>query len=81
MDAERLWDEYNKLPAEAQHQVVDFLALLRLRHAGKARRTAPQRIDWEHAPLVGMWRDRDDMPDGGRWVRDLRAREWSRGCG
>ncbi len=40
MDAERLWEEYNKLPAEAQDQVVDFLAFLRVRHADKARRTA-----------------------------------------
>ena len=81
MDAERLWEEYNKLPAEAQDQVVDLLAFLRARHADKARRTAQQRIDWEHEPFVGMWRDRDDMPDGGRWVRDLREREWSRDRG
>lgn len=81
MDAERLWEEYNKLPTEAQQQVIDFLAFLRLRYAGKARRKALRRIDLEHEPFVGMWRDRDDMPGGGQWVRDLRAREWSRGRG
>lgn len=78
MDAERLWKEYNQLPAEAQDQVVDFLAFLRIRHADKARSAAQQRIDWEHEPFVGMWRDRDDMADGSRWVRELREREWSR---
>ena len=81
MDAERLWEAYTKFPAEAQQQVVDFLAFLRRRHASQARRKAPQQIDWEHAPFVGMWRDRDDMAAGGRWVRDLRAGEWSRGRG
>jgi hypothetical protein len=78
MDAERLWEEYNKLPAEAQAEVVDFLAFLKMRHGDKTQRTEQQQIDWKNEPFVGMWRDRDDISDGGRWVRELREREWSR---
>lgn len=29
-------------------------------------------------PFVGMWRDRDDMADSVRWVREIREREWTR---
>ena len=81
MDADRLWKEYSSLPADAQAQVIDFLAFLRARKSAKAKRKAQQRIDWANAPFVGMWRDRDDMTDGAQWVRNLREREWSRNRG
>lgn len=29
-------------------------------------------------PFVGMWKDREDMNDSSRWVRDLRQHEWTR---
>ena len=78
MDADQLWKEYNSLPAEAQAQVIDFLAFLRARTSTKTRRKAQPQIDWADEPFVGMWRDRDDMTDGARWVRNLRDHEWSR---
>ena len=81
MDAERLWEEYSKLPAKAQDEVVDFLAFLKMRHNDKTQRTEQQQIDWGNEPFVGMWRDREDMSDGSHWVRELREHEWSRNRG
>jgi len=26
----------------------------------------------------GMWKDREDMKDSGKWVRNLRKKEWKR---
>jgi hypothetical protein len=78
MDADQLWKEYNSLPAEAQAQVIDFLAFLRARKSAKSRRKTQGRIDWANEPFIGMWRDRDDMTNGARWVRSLRDQEWSR---
>ncbi|WP_204140841.1 type II toxin-antitoxin system ParD family antitoxin [Halomicronema sp. CCY15110] len=29
-------------------------------------------------PVVGMWQDREDMPDSTAWVRQVRQQEWER---
>jgi hypothetical protein len=78
MDANQLWKEYSSLPADAQDQVIDFLAFLRMRTSAEARRKAQRRTIWANEPFVGMWRDRDDMTDSAQWVRNLRDHEWSR---
>jgi hypothetical protein len=79
MDTVRLLREIEALPEEAQQQVADFVTFLRFR--GRARR--PGRRGSVPAlaedPFIGMWKDREDMQDGGAtWVRRLREREWVR---
>lgn len=81
MDANQLWKEYSALPEDAQAQVIDFLAFLRMRTSAESRRKAQRRVNWANEPFIGMWRDRDDMTDSAQWVRNLRDHEWSRGRG
>jgi len=65
-----------QLPPEAQQQVADFVAFLRVRHAARRGRVKPGRTPLGDEPFVGMWRDREEMREGGAWVRAFREREW-----
>lgn len=38
----------------------------------------PRHPPLREEPFVGMWKDREDMADSTRWVRELRKREWTR---
>lgn len=76
MNQEKVWDDFDALPSEAQQQVADFIAFLRTRH-GKQRpnQNSPQ-IDLSEETFIGIWRDRSDMLDSTKWVREMREREW-----
>ena len=65
------------LPPEAQKQVLDFVAFLKTRY-GIVSRKKTKRGKLEDEPFIGMWKDREDMRDSTKWVRELRKREWER---
>jgi hypothetical protein len=75
--------DFDSLPPEAQKQVMDFIAFLQMRYtpatggvkppAGKAKATKMRLVD---EPFIGMWKNREDMRDSARWVRETREREW-----
>ena len=48
------------------------------RVASEAEAEKPKRPPLREEPFVGMWKDREDMADSTRWVRELRKREWTR---
>jgi hypothetical protein len=78
MNSEQLLREIEALPEGARRQVVDFVAFLRSRDHPRriGRRRLPALMD---DPFIGMWKDREDMRDGGAaWVRRLRQDEWAR---
>lgn len=68
-----------QLPPEAQQQVADFVAFLRMRHAVSRGRVEPGRTPLGDEPFVGMWQDREEMRESDAWVRALREREWNDG--
>lgn len=73
MTHQELLDEFESLPAEAQRQVAEFIALLRQRY----RLVQPGRSrDLAKEPFIGMWRDRSDLEDSSAWVRNARTSEW-----
>ena len=76
VNQERVWDDFAALPAEAQQQVADFIAFLRARYEKprRDRKLAPTDLNAEE--FIGMWRDRPEMRDSTRWVRETREREW-----
>ena len=69
--------EIDSLPPEAQKQVEDFIAFLKTRYQPVAKKDA-KKGRLEDEPFVGMWKDREDMRDSVKWVRELRQREWTR---
>ena len=75
MATPRILREIETLPPEAQKQVSDFVAFLKARY-GVTLRKKTKRGKLENEPFFGMWKDREDMRDSTKWVRELRQREW-----
>jgi hypothetical protein len=68
--------EIASLPLEAQTQVRDFVLFLRTRyapHSPSQKMSLPSFFD---EPFVGMWEEREDMPESTDWVRTLRKQNW-----
>jgi len=76
MESGSIWEDFAALPAEAQKQVADFVALLRQRHQKQRAKKPAMITPLEQEPFIGMWRNRTDMQDSTAWVHDLRKREW-----
>ena len=75
MTMPQLLQEITSLPPEAQKQVSDFVAFLKTRYRTPSR-IKSKGVKWEEEPFYGMWKNREDMQDGAKWVRELRQREW-----
>jgi len=71
----RILEDIQNLPPEAQKQVTDFVAFLKARY-GEVSRKKSKLGKIEDEPFIGMWKDREDMRDSVRWVREVREREW-----
>jgi hypothetical protein len=39
-------------------------------------RTRARKTPISEDPAIGMWADREDMPDSAVWEREVRKREW-----
>jgi len=74
MEPEKIYNDISNLPPEAQRQVADFISFLKTRYK-KPQKTA-SRNNISNDPFIGIWKDRDDMKDSSKWVRNLRASEW-----
>lgn len=74
---QKLLDEYIALPAEAQHQVADFIDFLRQRYKKDQTAQKAHQTDLESQPFVGMWRNRQELSNSSNWVRNIRKSEWS----
>jgi hypothetical protein len=70
------WTEFSSLPADAQREVLDFIAFLRVRRGPSPARRLSRRPRLTTEAFVGMWRDRSDLSDSTVWVRGLRETEW-----
>ena len=76
MEAEKIVREIASLPPEAQKEVFDFVAFLKVRYPPQQPVRKTKRTKLADEPFIGMWRDREDMQDSTAWVRGLRRREW-----
>ena len=77
MNQEELWCEIKLLPPEAQREVTDFVAFLRIRYKSRCPIDTPKKAELADEPFVGMWRNRENMEDSSKWVRTIREREWA----
>jgi hypothetical protein len=77
MNQKELWREVKALPPEAQREVIDFIAFLRIRYKPPCPSDKSRETELADEPFVGMWSNREDMEDSNRWVRSIREREWS----
>ncbi len=81
MNQQKISREIMALSPELQRQVIDFVAFLRERYAKPRVTPTSKRTSLREEPFVGMWRNRKDMRDSTKLVRELRQREWMNGNG
>lgn len=73
--------DLSSLPEQARQEVTDFYNFLKTKYR---QRSAPQKASFKASALpvnsgfIGMWRDRPEMSDSAKWVRELRESSWSR---
>ena len=76
MEQDKIYNEISNLPPEAQRQVTDFIAFLKARY--KKRSQTSKTVKGNNIlnePFIGIWKDRDDMKDSGKWLRNIRRSE------
>ena len=77
MEKQNILNDYDKLPPEAQKQVLDYIAFLQTRYqAISITRKNKPKVDLAEESFIGIWQNRDDMQDSIAWVRRVRASEW-----
>ena len=74
MNQDAILRGFQSLPPEAQKQVADFITFLQTRYKPTRRKTRQTHLSAE--AFVGIWKDRDDLQDSSKWVRETRTREW-----
>ncbi|MEA5512907.1 hypothetical protein [Nodularia sp. UHCC 0506] len=67
-----LLNEFLSLPAEAQRQVIDFIAFLRQRYAVVEPASQSSDDNFINHSFIGMWSDRQDLTGSTAWVRGIR---------
>lgn len=75
MTHRELIEQYDALPDAAQRKVNELIGALLRQQAEAVPATAESLAD---DPVVGLWRDREDMVDSTAYVRRLRETEWGR---
>ena len=76
MEQEKIFDDISNLPPEAQRQVVDFIEFLRTRYKKSQPEKQTKRINLVNEPFIGIWKDREDMNNSSKWLRNVRTAEW-----
>ena len=76
MQQEKIFDDISNLPPEAQRQVADFIAFLRTRYKRSEQEKQTKRIDLANEPFIGIWKDREDMINSSKWLRNVREAQW-----
>ena len=74
MEPDKIVNDIATLPPEAQRQVADFISFLQTRY--KRREKSVRRDTIANDPFIGMWKDREEMKDSHKWLRNLRESEW-----
>jgi hypothetical protein len=74
MTHEDILQELASLPPEGQEKAAEFIARLREYYARQSSERS--QFAFSNFGFFGIWRDREDMQDSGKWLRQLREREW-----
>ncbi|MEH2246000.1 hypothetical protein [Nostoc sp.] len=80
-----MFNEFLSLSAEAQRQVIDYIAFLGQKYAVVEPTSQSPDFDLINDSFIGMWsvgvarrRHRQDLADSTAWVRSVRENEWSK---
>lgn len=78
MEQNKIVNALTNLPHEAQQQVVDFIDFLQMRYNKNVKNYKLKQVSLTDEPFVGIWKNKNDMKDSNKWVRNLRESEWGR---
>lgn len=66
-----------KLPSEAQQEAADFVEFLSKKYIQKPEETdSSKKKSILQNSFRGIWKDRDELQDSTKWVRELRKSRW-----
>jgi|AntRauTorcE11898_2_1112593.scaffolds.fasta_scaffold05601_4 hypothetical protein len=78
MSEEELIKQLKKLPFEAQQEAADFVEFLSKKYLQQSDKTdSSKKKSILESSFRGMWKDREDMQDSTKWVRELRKSRFS----
>ena len=78
MSEKELIKQIRMLPAEAQQEAADFVEFLSKKYIQKSEETdSPMKKSILENSFRGIWKDRDDLKDSTKWVRELRKSRWA----
>lgn len=70
--------ELKKLPSEAQQEAADFVEFLSKKYLQKPEETdSSKKKSILESSFRGMWKDREDLQDSTKWVREIRKSRFS----
>lgn len=79
MSEKELIKRIRKLPSEAQEEAADFVEFLSQKYIQQPKdSSSSQENSILESPFRGMWKDREDMQDSTKWVRELRKSRWAK---
>jgi len=76
MEQEKIVNDISSLPPGAQRQVVDFIDFLKTRYNRSRAKKQFKRTYLVNESFIGIWKDREDMKDNDKWLRNIRKTEW-----
>jgi len=76
MVKKQLIKQIQQLPPEAQREAADFVDFLSKKYLQKIDSTSKESI--LDSPFRGMWKDREDMKDSTKWVRNIRKSRFAK---
>ncbi|MAO66661.1 MAG: DUF2281 domain-containing protein [Balneola sp.] len=78
MSEKELIKQLKKLPSEAQQEAADFVEFLSKKYLQQSEETdSSKKESILESSFRGMWKDREDMQDSTKWVRELRKSRFS----
>lgn len=75
MENKGFYNKFESLPTEAQKQVIALIDLLKIKYQSRNRRNLKSKLI-TNKKFVGIWKDRAEIKDSSKWVKNLRKREW-----
>lgn len=76
MEQEKIIEDISNLPPEAQRQIVEFIDFIKSRYPQTIKEKQSGLVSLTDELFVGMWKDREDIKDSGKWLRNIRKSEW-----
>jgi hypothetical protein len=78
MSEKELIKKIRKLPTEAQQEAADFVEFLSKKYLQKTDETdTSKETSILDNSFRGIWKDREDLQDSTKWVRELRKSRWA----